>query len=250
MRGCLSCRPCSGNPSNETSNSTAHRSALRGTCPDAEDPSVEAAEAAASDLKAPELKLGRKQAHQGGDTDTGRPVVCRSPHLLGLWRTFVRPPVALARLALRPAGFRPLAVPVSLPGLPAVPPSSRLSRSPSGVVRNCSSAFGALHTLRDVRVERTQSAPSWCSAGENEALGRRLAVPAGRDLEGNLLPFVQRSKASPLDGADMDEYVSGAILRLDEPVTLGRVEPLDSTCSHYHFLSRQSGEAPPHAAPP
>ena len=86
-------------------------------------------------------------------------------------------------------------------------------------------------------------------AGENEVLGRRLAVPAGRDLEGNLLPFVQRSKASPLDGADMDEYVSGAILRLDEPVTLGRVEPLDSTCSHYRFLSRQSGEAPPHAAP-
>ena len=86
-------------------------------------------------------------------------------------------------------------------------------------------------------------------AGENEALGRRLAVPAGRDLEGNLLPFVQRSKASPLDGADMDEYVSGAILRLDEPVTLGRVEPLDSTCSHYRSLSRQSGEAPPHAAP-
>ena len=86
-------------------------------------------------------------------------------------------------------------------------------------------------------------------AGENEVLGRRLAVPAGRDLEGNLLPFVQRSKASPLDGADMDEYVSGAILRLDEPVTLGRVEPLDSTCSHYRFLSRQLGEAPPHAAP-
>ena len=86
-------------------------------------------------------------------------------------------------------------------------------------------------------------------AGENEVLGRRLAVPAGRDLEGNLLPFVQRSEASPLDGADMDEYVSGAILRLDEPVTLGRVEPLDSTCSHYRFLSRQLVEATPHAAP-
>ena len=47
----------------------------------------------------------------------------------------------------------------------------------------------------------------------------------------------------------MDEYVSGAILRLDEPVTLGRVEPLDCTGSHYRFLSRQLGEAPPHAAP-
>ena len=62
----------------------------------------------------------------------------------------------------RPTGFRPLAVPVSLPGLPAVPPSSRLSRAPSGAVRNCSSAFGAILALRDVRVERTQAAPSWC----------------------------------------------------------------------------------------
>ena len=62
----------------------------------------------------------------------------------------------------RQTGFRPLAVPVSLPGLPAVPPSSRLSRALSGAVRNCSSAFGAIHALRDVRVERTQAAPSWC----------------------------------------------------------------------------------------
>ena len=42
-----------------------------------------------------------------------------------------------------------------------------LSRSPSGVVRNCSSAFGALHALRDVRVKRTRpprqgATPSGC----------------------------------------------------------------------------------------
>ncbi len=63
-------------------------------------------------------------------------------------------------------------------------------------------------------------------AGRNEVLGRRLAVPAGHDLEGNLLPFVQCNKASHFDGADMDEYVSGAILRLDEPVTRGGLNHL------------------------
>ena len=79
-----------------------------------------------------------------------------SPHLLGLWR------LSSARPSLSPDWLSAAAVPASLPGLPAVPPSSGLSRSPSGVVRNCSSAFGALHALRFVRVERTQSAPSWC----------------------------------------------------------------------------------------
>ena len=64
--GQVTCRPCSGNPSTETSNSTADRTALRGTYPDADDPPVEAAEAAVSDLKAPELKPGRRPAHHGG----------------------------------------------------------------------------------------------------------------------------------------------------------------------------------------
>ena len=51
-------------------------------------------------------------------------------------------------------GVRPLAVPVSWPGLPAAPPSSRLLPVPAGAVRNCSSAFGAMRALRDVRAGR------------------------------------------------------------------------------------------------
>ena len=35
-------------------------------CPDAYDPYVEAAEAAVSNLKAPEFKLERRNAHNGG----------------------------------------------------------------------------------------------------------------------------------------------------------------------------------------
>ena len=69
------CRPCSGNPSTETSNSTADRPVLRGTCPDADHPSVEAAEVTVSHLKAPEHKLERTQARKGGNPDTGRPMV-------------------------------------------------------------------------------------------------------------------------------------------------------------------------------
>ena len=52
-----------------------YRPALRGTCPDADDASVEAAEATVNNLKASEFKPGRIQARKGGDPDTGRPVV-------------------------------------------------------------------------------------------------------------------------------------------------------------------------------
>ena len=42
-----------------------YRPALRGTCPDADDASVEAAEATVSNLKASEFKPGRRHAHHG-----------------------------------------------------------------------------------------------------------------------------------------------------------------------------------------
>ena len=60
------CRPCSGNPSTETSNSTLDTPTLRGICPDADDPSVEAVRGAVRNPKAPEFKPGRRQAHHGG----------------------------------------------------------------------------------------------------------------------------------------------------------------------------------------
>ena len=62
--------------------------------------------------------------------------------------------------------------------------------------------------------------PVMVSIGKREVVRRRLSFPAQHELEGHFPPFVQRNKAGPLDGADMDEHVLGAILRLDEPVTL------------------------------
>ena len=83
------------------------------------------------------------------------------------------------------------------------------------------------------------SRPGFGLVGERELLGRRLSVASSDDFEGYLVPFVQRGKTGPFDGADVDEYVLGAILRLNETITLDRVEPLDSTSSHDHFLFRQ-----------
>ena len=103
------------------------------------------------------------EGHEGPARAAGDPRVA-IPSMSAPLTAPIRPLEDFRRLdrRSRPTGFRPLAVPVSLPGLPAVPPSSRLSRAPSGAVRNCSSAFGAMYALRDVGVERTQSAPSWC----------------------------------------------------------------------------------------
>ena len=61
------------------------------------------------------------------------------------------------------------------------------------------------------------------------------------DLIGDLLAFVQAVQASPLDGADMDEHVLAAAVRLNEAKTLGGVEPLDRTCRHIRYLLRKSG---------
>src|SRR5439155_24564860 len=51
-------------------------------------------------------------------------------------------------------------------------------------------------------------------------------------LVADLLAFVQAVQACTLDGADMDENVLAAAVRLDEAETLGRVEPLYCARSH------------------
>jgi hypothetical protein len=46
------------------------------------------------------------------------------------------------------------------------------------------------------------------------------------------LPLIEAAKAGFLDSRDMDKYVFAAVLRLNETVTLGRVEPFDRTLRH------------------
>src|SRR4051794_29777121 len=46
------------------------------------------------------------------------------------------------------------------------------------------------------------------------------------------LIFVEGGESSALDRGDMDEHVLVSLHRLDEPITLGRVEPLDGAFLH------------------
>ena len=63
----------------ETSNFTLDLSAIRCMCPDSDDVSVEAAEAAVSAPKAPELKPGRRHAHHGGIGRVGGGIAAPRP---------------------------------------------------------------------------------------------------------------------------------------------------------------------------
>jgi hypothetical protein len=61
---------------------------------------------------------------------------------------------------------------------------------------------------------------------------RALLAAVWHDVERHLGTLAQVAQASLLDGRDMDEHVLGATVRLDEPVTLGRVKPLHGSCRH------------------
>src|SRR5258708_32359251 len=56
---------------------------------------------------------------------------------------------------------------------------------------------------------------------------RHLALLAALDIEVQALTLAQVPHARPLDGRDVDEDVLGAVIGLDEAVSLGRVEPFD-----------------------
>jgi hypothetical protein len=66
-----------------------------------------------------------------------------------------------------------------------------------------------------------------------ELIGRGLAGAAVLlDLVAHLLAFLQITQAGALDGADMNENVRSAIIRLDEAKALLTVEPFHSSVSH------------------
>jgi signal transduction histidine kinase len=52
----------------------------------------------------------------------------------------------------------------------------------------------------------------------------------------NALSFVERRQSGTLDGTDVYEHIFATALRLNEPVTLGRIEPLHSAGSHARLL--------------
>jgi hypothetical protein len=50
------------------------------------------------------------------------------------------------------------------------------------------------------------------------------------------LTLIERTKAGTFNTGDMDEYVSAAILRLNESIAFRRVEPFHSASSHHGLL--------------
>ena len=69
-----------------------------------------------------------------------------------------------------------------------------------------------------------------------QLIGGLLARAAiGHQLEGNRLVFLERTQTGAFHGADVNEYVLRAVIRRDEAVTLGLVEPLNLACSQNMF---------------
>src|SRR6516162_2207480 len=64
-----------------------------------------------------------------------------------------------------------------------------------------------------------------------ELLGRFLAT-VRHNLVFDYLSLIESAQARAFDSRDMNEHVLASGLRLDEPVSLGRNEPLHSTLSH------------------
>jgi hypothetical protein len=66
-----------------------------------------------------------------------------------------------------------------------------------------------------------------------QVLRGRLAGPAvGDDFEGNLLALVEGAQAGAFDGADMNEDILAALVRLNETKTFLVVKPLHSSRRH------------------
>jgi hypothetical protein len=69
------------------------------------------------------------------------------------------------------------------------------------------------------------------SALNPEVLCRRLPSIRGF-LVFDGLTLIERAKACPLDCRNMNEHIFAAPLRLNESITLGRIEPFDRTDRH------------------
>src|ERR1700682_600721 len=66
-----------------------------------------------------------------------------------------------------------------------------------------------------------------------KVFGRFLAVlRAAHDFERDFLTLVQRVETRAFDGADMDEHVLAAVIRLNEAVAFLRIEPLYGALAH------------------
>src|SRR5512146_2982667 len=71
-----------------------------------------------------------------------------------------------------------------------------------------------------------------------------LAVVAALEIERHFLVLAQRREAGALDGRDVDEYVLGAAIRLDEAESLGVVEEFHGSAAAHGSSKWVSPRAP------
>src|SRR6201981_3689571 len=64
----------------------------------------------------------------------------------------------------------------------------------------------------------------------------RLLTAVAFNLVLNRLSFVERRQSGTFYGTDVYEHIFSTALRLNEPVPLGRIEPLHSAASHAGLL--------------
>src|SRR5262245_1221368 len=78
---------------------------------------------------------------------------------------------------------------------------------------------------------------NWFAGSDHlEMAGARLAA-LGDQFVADLLSLIEGRQTSALNGADMDEHVLRAVIRLDEAETLLGIEPFDFACRHVGNLS-------------
>lgn len=59
-------------------------------------------------------------------------------------------------------------------------------------------------------------------------------------VESHFLTFNQCAETFTLDSTEVNEYVVAAVILSDEAVTLGVIEPFNSTRSHLHLPLKQN----------
>ena len=75
-------------------------------------------------------------------------------------------------------------------------------------------------------------------SGGAQIVCRGFARPAiGHNFERDLLSLVQAVHPGAFDGADVDEYILAAVIRLDETKAFLAVEPLYDSLRHKTLLS-------------
>src|SRR5215213_9936124 len=92
---------------------------------------------------------------------------------------------------------------------------------------------GLLFVLKAEEGRRTQKRAALSSSGHLQIRCRLFAaLPISLDIVCYLHALSEAAHARSLNSADMHEHVLAALVGLDKPVALRRVEPLYSTSSH------------------